>query len=75
MGDSPRTALEVQIEREAQELKNASFVPVHQLMGTHKRCHICGQIFHEHDLKPYDTHLRNQRPRMACNNCHPQRRA
>jgi hypothetical protein len=71
MADAPKTALEIQIEAEAKELANVPKVPIGQFMGSHRRCHICGQIYSEHDLKPFDQHT--GRARHACPNCHPQR--
>ena len=69
-----KTALEIQIEAEAKELKEA---PVIQpIIGQVKRCHICGAVFSAHELKPFDTHIpteRGKQAREACENCHPDR--
>ena len=68
--DSPRTALEAQIEQEAKELKEA---PVIQpIVGQVMRCHICGQCFSRNDLKPFDIHVQGGM-RQACPLCHPER--
>lgn len=63
----PKTALEAQIEQERRELEAVPKIPVSKFMGSHKRCHICGQIFSEHDLKVYDG------DRLGCPQCHPLR--
>lgn len=70
---SEKTQLEVQIEAEAKELKEA---PVIQpIIGTVKRCDICGAVFSSSDLKSFDEHIPNSRLRAACPNCHPNRDA
>ena len=66
-----KTELEIQIEQEAKELKEA---PVIQpIVGQVKRCHLCGAVYSAQDLKPFDTHIPNSSPRHACPNCHPDR--
>ena len=68
---SEKTQIEVQIEAEAKELKEA---PVIQpIIGQVKRCHICGAVFSATDLKSFDEHVSNFKPREACPNCHPNR--
>jgi len=69
MADTPKTALELEIEQEAKELAEVPKLPV--TYGSHKRCHICGQIYSEHDLAPYDQHTGQLR--HACPHCHPAR--
>lgn len=66
---SEKTQLEVQIEAEAKELKEAPKIPV--VIGQVKRCHICGAVFNASDLRPFDLHT--NAPREACPNCHPAR--
>lgn len=69
--DSPKTKLEMQIEQEAKELKEA---PVIQpIIGQVKRCHLCGAVYKVTDLLPFDMHVRGAKPREACPNCHPER--
>jgi hypothetical protein len=74
---SEKTQLEVQIEQEAKELKEA---PVIQpIIGQVKRCHICGAVVPAVDLRPFDTHIpaESGRPqaREAGPCCHPERNA
>ena len=66
-----KTELEIQIEQEAKELKEAPKIQV--IVGQVKRCHICGAVFQASDLKPFDSHIPNTMPREACPNCHPNR--
>ena len=63
----PKAAVEVQIAQEKTELAAVPKIPILHFMGSHKRCHICGQIFSEHDLMVYDGN------RLACHQCHPMR--
>lgn len=56
-----------QIEQERRELEAVPKEPIGKFMGSHRRCHICGQIFSEHDLKAFDGN------RLGCPNCHPNR--
>ena len=70
-----KTPLEIQIDQEAKELKEA---PVIQpIVGQVKRCHICGQVYGGQELKPFDAHIPAERGRSqareACPNCHPDR--
>jgi hypothetical protein len=66
-----KTPLEIQIEQEEKELKEA---PVIQpIIGQVHRCHICGAVYSATDLRPFDTHVPNTPPRHACPNCHPER--
>jgi formylmethanofuran dehydrogenase subunit E len=44
MADIPKTALEMQIEQEAKELKEVPKIPVQRFFGSHARCHFCGQV-------------------------------
>lgn len=64
-----KTQLEIQIEQEAKELKEAPKIQL--IIGQAKRCHICGQVMT--NLLPYDQHIQNTMPRYACQNCHPNR--
>ena len=73
MSDTPKTALEAQIEAEAKELADVPKVPIQQFFGAHKRCHICGQLYNAEDMKPFDTHIHPSLAREACPNCHPHR--
>lgn len=66
-----KTQLEIQIEQEAKELKDAPKIPL--VIGQAKRCSICGQVFSSQDLRPFDSHIPNTVPREACPNCHPNR--
>jgi len=66
-----KTQLEVMIEAEAKELKEAP--RIQPIIGQVKRCHICGQVFPATDLQPFDSHIPNTIPRTACRNCHPNR--
>jgi hypothetical protein len=71
--DSPRTELEAQIVQEAKELAEVPKIPIQQFMGITTRCHLCGQVFSAGTLRPFDSHIPNTPPRMACPNCHPDR--
>jgi hypothetical protein len=62
-----KTQLEIQIEAEAKELANAQVIPPSQWIGSHKRCHICGQIVPEHDMVSFDQHT--GRTRYSCGDC------
>jgi hypothetical protein len=72
-----KTALEIQIEQEEKELKEA---PVIQpIIGQVKRCHLCGAVYSANNLQPFDEHIPTERgrpqSREACPNCHPERTA
>jgi hypothetical protein len=71
--DTPRTQLEATIAQEKAELESAPKIPIQQFMGITMRCYLCGQIFAAGTLRPFDTHIPNTPPRMACPNCHPDR--
>lgn len=63
--------LEDQIQKEAEELKNAPVVPfLGAIVG---RCHLCGQIVDINELEPFDTHVQHGAERRAGACCHPQR--
>lgn len=69
--DVPKTKLELQIEQEAKELKEAPAIK--PIVGQVMRCSICGQCFSRSDLQLYDTHVPRGGARLACPNCHPNR--
>jgi MinD superfamily P-loop ATPase len=73
MADVPKTELELMIEQEAKELKEAPVIK--PIIGQVMRCHICGQCFSAQDLKTFETMSthRGSVDRVACPNCHPQR--
>jgi hypothetical protein len=73
MEDSPRTQLEAQIAQEKAELEAVPKIPIQQFMGTSLRCHLCGRVVPINDLQPFDQHIPNTPPRMACSQCHPMR--
>jgi hypothetical protein len=69
-----KTPLELQIEQEAKELREAPVIT--PVMGRVHRCNICGQVFSKEELNPFDMHVpltQGARPRYACPNCHPER--
>jgi hypothetical protein len=58
----------------AQEARELAAAPViRPVVGMVKRCHICGQVFSANELKLYDTHVPQGKPREACPRCHPDR--
>ena len=71
--DSPRTQLEAQIEQEKKELESVPKIPIRNFMGISLRCHLCGRVVPASDLQPFDEHIPNTKPRMACSQCHPRR--
>lgn len=76
--DSPRTALEAQIEQEAKELAEVPKIPIQQFMGGPMvRCHICGAVVPQSSLQSFDSHTIEFGgiERHACPNCHPDRGA
>jgi len=73
--DIPRTALEAQIEEERKELEAPPKIPIQHYMGISTRCHLCGRVVPAGDLQPFDEHIPNTKPRLACSYCHPNRGA
>lgn len=71
--DTPRTQLEAQIAEEKAELEAAPKVPVQHYIGISLRCHLCGRVVPVYGLQPFDEHIPNTPPRMACSQCHPNR--
>jgi len=67
MTDTPRTALEMQIEQEKKELDAVPKAPIHKFLGSHARCHLCGQLYHPEEGTSFDQHTGN--PRKKCPNC------
>lgn len=71
MPDSPFDVLRIQAEEEAKILRNAPVVQ--QITGDVGRCGLCGRVVPRSELKPFDTHIPTQTPRVACSLCHPER--
>jgi len=67
----PKTELAEQIAHEAEVLFNAPVIKA--VVGQASRCHLCGRVVPASDLKLFDEHIRNSKPRLACSLCHPQR--
>lgn len=67
MTDTPKTALEMQIEAEAKELESVPKIPIQQFMGSVSRCHICGQLYNAEEGIKFDHHTAN--PRKMCPKC------
>jgi hypothetical protein len=73
--DSPKTALEMQIEQEARELKDAPVIE--PIIGAIARCHICGAVVPASEIQPFregfhEVHTALPQ-RKACSRCHPSR--